>query len=75
MASPRLFGGGRTPDGLAALAAYTLLHDIDAHPEQPWGSWRAEWRYFLVAPAAHFKRPTVRAFVDWALEEARTAGA
>ena len=25
----------------------------------------------LVAPAAHFKRPVVRAFVDWALEEAR----
>ena len=34
-------------------------------------SWRAEWSYFLAAPAAHFKRPTVRAFVDWALEEAR----
>jgi hypothetical protein len=24
-----------------------------------------------VAPAAHFKRPVVRAFVDWALEEVR----
>jgi LysR family glycine cleavage system transcriptional activator len=132
VASPRLFGGRRTPDTLAALAAYPLLHDIDAHPEQHWMSWRswferanlesapaarglqftdsivllgaaaaglgvalgrsthvapmlargelirvtqeswvAEWRYFLVAPAAHFKRPVVRAFVDWALEEAR----
>jgi LysR family glycine cleavage system transcriptional activator len=132
VASPQLFGGGRTPDGLAALAAYPLLHDIDAHPEQRWMSWRAwferagldprqaagglqftdsivqlgaavaglgvalgrdthvapqlargqlirvtqeswlaEWSYFLVAPAAHFKRPAVRAFVDWAREEAR----
>ena len=35
-------------------------------------SWGAEWSYFVMAPAAHFKRPTVRAFVDWALEEART---
>jgi LysR family glycine cleavage system transcriptional activator len=136
VASPALFGGRRMPATLAALAEYPLLHDVDAHPEQPWmswrawferagldpapaarglqftdslvqlgaavaglgldvgqhrcricrssrgqlirvtqESWRAEWRYFLVAPAAHFKRPTVRAFVDWALEEARTAGA
>jgi len=132
VASPRLFGGGRTPDTLAALAAYPLLHDVDAHPEQPWMSWRgwferagldgaaatrgmqftdsvvlvgaavaglgvalgrgpqvapllargqlvrltqeswqAPWKYFLVAPAAHFRRPIVRAFVDWALQEAR----
>ena len=41
VASPSLFGGGRTPDTLAALAGYPLLHDIDAHPEQPWMSWRA----------------------------------
>src|SRR5262245_26701849 len=41
VASPRLFGGGRTPDTLAALAAYPLLHDVDAHPEQHWMSWRA----------------------------------
>jgi DNA-binding transcriptional LysR family regulator len=41
VASPALFGGGRTPDTVAALAAYPLLHDIDAHPEQPWMSWRA----------------------------------
>jgi len=134
VASPRLFGAGRTPDGLAAVAGYPLLHDIDAHPEQPWLSWRAwferarldpapaarglqftdsivllgaavaglgialgrgphvapqlargqlirvtqdswlaPWSYFLVAPADHFKRPAVRAFVDWALEEARGA--
>ena len=132
VASPQLFRGGRTPDGLAALAAYPLLHDIDAHPDQPWMSWRAwferagldpapaavglqftdsvvmlgaavaglgvalgrdthvapylergqlirvtqdswlaEWSYFLVAPPAHFKRPAVRAFVDWAVEESR----
>lgn len=131
VASPTLFGGGRTPDTLEALASYPLLHDIDAHPEQPWmswrawferagldagsaargmqftdsivltgaavaglgialgrgphvapllargqlvrvtqESWRAPWRYFLVAPQAHFRRPVVRAFVDWALAEA-----
>jgi LysR family glycine cleavage system transcriptional activator len=33
--------------------------------------WRAPWSYYLAAPAAHFNRPVVRAFVDWALEEAR----
>jgi LysR family glycine cleavage system transcriptional activator len=135
VASPRLFAGGRTPDTLAELGAYPLLHDIDAHPEQPWmswrawferagldgaaatrgmqftdsvvlvgaavaglgvalgrgphvapllargqlvrltqESWRAPWKYFLVAPAAHFRRPIARAFVDWATEEARADG-
>jgi DNA-binding transcriptional LysR family regulator len=34
-------------------------------------SWRAGWSYHLVAPGAHFARPVVRAFVDWALQEAR----
>lgn len=132
VASPRLFAGGRAPDTLATLAAYPLLHDIDAHPEQHWMSWRAwferagldaapttrgtqftdsivlasaavaglgialgrgphvapllargqlirltqetwraPWSYFLTAPAAHFRRPVVRAFVEWALAEAR----
>ena len=136
VASPALFGGGRTPDTLAALADYPLLHDVDAHPEQPWmswrgwferagldaapaargtqftdsvvligaavaglgvalgrgphvapllargqlvrvtqESWRAPWSYFLVAPPAHFRRPVVRAFVDWALAEARDEAA
>jgi LysR family glycine cleavage system transcriptional activator len=135
VASPRLFGGGRTPDTLASLAEYPLLHDVDAHPEQPWMSWRAwferagldsaaaargmqftdsivligaavaglgvalgrgphvapllangqlvrvtqeswtaSWSYFLVAPAAHFRRAVVRAFVAWALQEARADG-
>jgi len=132
VASPALFGGRRMPATLAALAEYPLLHDVDAHPEQPWmswrawferagldptravrgpqftdsvvligaavaglgvalgrgphvspllargqlvrvtrESWRAPWSYFLVAPPAHFRRPVVRAFVDWALAEAR----
>lgn len=132
VASPLLFGGGRTPETLAALADYPLLHDTDANPEQPWLGWRgwferagldtartargpqfsdsivlmgaavaglgvaigrgphveqllargqllrvtqenwiAPWKYFLMAPAAHFRRPVVRTFVDWALEEAR----
>jgi LysR family glycine cleavage system transcriptional activator len=38
-------------------------------------SWVSPWSYFLTAPPAHFKRPVVRTFVDWALEEARSAGA
>jgi LysR family glycine cleavage system transcriptional activator len=124
------------PDTVAALAGYPLLHDVDAHPEQPWmswrawleragvdpapaargmqftdsivligaavaglgvalgrgphvapllarghlvrvtqQSWRAPWSYFLVAPPAHFRRPVVRAFVDWALAEARDEAA
>jgi len=132
VASPRLFRGGRTPDSLGALRAYSLLHDVDAHPDQPWmswrawferaglepqaatrgmqftdsvvllgaaiaglgvalgrsthvapmlargqlirvtqESWRAGWSYCLVAPSTHFARPVVRAFVDWALQEAR----
>jgi len=136
VASPALFGRGRTPDTLAALAPYPLLHDVDAHPEQPWmswrawferagldtapagrgmqftdsivllgaavaglgvalgrgphvapllargqlvrvtqESWRAPWSYFLAAPPAHFRRPVVRAFVDWALAEARDEAA
>jgi len=37
-------------------------------------SWRAPWSYFLAAPPAHFRRPVVRAFVDWALAEARDDG-
>jgi hypothetical protein len=28
-----------------------------------------------VAPEAHFRRPVVRAFVDWALQEARDGNA
>ena len=35
-------------------------------------TWTAPWSYYLMAPAAHFRRPLVRTFVDWALEEART---
>jgi LysR family glycine cleavage system transcriptional activator len=34
-------------------------------------SWLSPWSYHLIAPPLHFKRPVVRAFVDWALEEAR----
>jgi LysR family glycine cleavage system transcriptional activator len=134
VASPQLFGGGRMPDTLAALAEYPLLHDTDAGPEQPWLGWRgwferaglsttavgrgpqfsdsivligaavaglgiaigraphvgpllargqlvrvtqetwmAPWSYFLTAPTAHFRRPIVRTFVDWAVEEARSS--
>jgi LysR family glycine cleavage system transcriptional activator len=38
-------------------------------------SWQSPWKYYLVAPTAHFRRPIVRAFVDWALEEARAESA
>jgi LysR family transcriptional regulator, glycine cleavage system transcriptional activator len=34
-------------------------------------SWISPWKYWLTAPTAHFRRPVVRTFVDWALEEAR----
>ena len=34
-------------------------------------SWMAPWSYYLTAPPAHFRRPLVRTFVDWALAEAR----
>ena len=40
VASPQLFGGGRVPGTLAALADYPLLHDTDAGTEQPWLGWR-----------------------------------
>jgi len=36
-------------------------------------SWVSPWSYYLVAPPAHFRRPVVRTFVDWALEEARAS--
>jgi LysR family glycine cleavage system transcriptional activator len=134
VASPQLFGSGRVPGTLAALADYPLLHDTDAGTEQPWLGWRgwferaglsaaavgrgpqfsdsivligaavaglgiavgrsphvapllargqlvrvtqetwmAPWSYYLMAPAAHFRRPIVRSFVDWAMEEARSS--
>ena len=38
-------------------------------------NWISPWSYFLMAPPAHFKRPVVRTFVDWALEEARSGTA
>jgi len=38
-------------------------------------NWISPWSYFLMAPPAHFKRPVVRTFVDWALEDARSGTA
>jgi LysR family glycine cleavage system transcriptional activator len=37
-------------------------------------SWHADWSYRLVAPAANFARPNVRAFVEWIAGEARVPG-
>lgn len=33
--------------------------------------WRADWAYYLVAPASNFSRPNVKVFTEWILEEAR----
>jgi LysR family transcriptional regulator, glycine cleavage system transcriptional activator len=133
VASPALVSAARLPLSVEQLAAWPLLHDVDA-PGQRWMSWRAwferaetdpssaarglrftdsivmvaaavaglgialgrgpqildlldrgqllrltreswqaDWAYHLVAPAAHFTRPNVRAFVDWALTAAAEA--
>jgi LysR family glycine cleavage system transcriptional activator len=55
---------GRRPHVAELLASGQLVRVTQ-------DSWRAPWSYYLAAPAAHFTRPVVRAFVDWALEEAR----
>lgn len=36
-------------------------------------SWIAPWSYYAVAPPAHFRRPAVKAFVEWLQEEAQQA--
>ncbi|HWM65832.1 MAG TPA: transcriptional regulator GcvA [Steroidobacteraceae bacterium] len=132
VASPTLIPPALIPMQVADLRTLPLLHDVDAHPNQPWlgwqgwferagvessaalrglkftdsivllgaavaglgvalgrspqiegllargqlvrltqDSWRAAWAYRLVAPAANFSRPNVRAFIDWIVEEAR----
>lgn len=135
VASPALLRGGGPPlQRFADLAQHQLLHDSDAHPSQPWMTWRnwflregldpaladrglsftdsnvlmaaaiagqgvalgraphlgeqlarghlvrlfdqswlAEWRYFIVAPAAQLQRPPVQALVSWLQEEAAGA--
>jgi LysR family glycine cleavage system transcriptional activator len=55
---------GRGPHVAPLLARGQLVR---VTPE----SWIAPWSYYLMAPPAHFRRPLVRAFIDWALEEAR----
>jgi LysR family transcriptional regulator, glycine cleavage system transcriptional activator len=35
-------------------------------------NWISPWSYYLMAPPAHFRRPVVRTFADWALEESRS---
>jgi len=59
---------GRSPHVGPLLARGQLVR---VTPE----SWMSPWSYFLVAPPAHFKRPVVRTFADWALEEARSSNA
>jgi LysR family glycine cleavage system transcriptional activator len=58
---------GRAPHVGPLLARGQLVRVTQEH-------WMAPWSYFLTAPAAHFRRPVVRTFVDWALEEARDSG-
>ena len=55
---------GRSPH-VAPLLARGLLVRVTQE------TWMAPWSYYLMAPAAHFRRPIVRTFVDWAMEEAR----
>jgi LysR family glycine cleavage system transcriptional activator len=132
--SPALAHGPRPLRRFADLAGAPLLHDIDAHPAQPWmswtawfarerlpaaeaqrglffndalvllaaaidgqgvalgrephlgehlargrlvrpfdRSWRSEWSYWVVGPPAQFRRPPVRAFVDWLLAQGSDA--
>lgn len=56
---------GRGPHVAPLLARGQLVR---VTPE----SWTAPWSYYLMAPGAHFRRPLVRTFIDWALEESRT---
>ena len=58
---------GRAPHVMPLLARGQLVRVTQE-------SWIAPWSYYLMAPAAHFRRPIVRSFVDWALEESRSAG-
>jgi LysR family glycine cleavage system transcriptional activator len=55
---------GRSPQVADLLARGQLLRLTRE-------SWMAEWAYHLVAPPAHFARPTVRAFIEWVTAEAR----
>src|SRR6266702_2153640 len=41
VASPSLVSTSRIPMQVADLRTLPLLHDVDAHPGQPWLSWRA----------------------------------
>src|SRR3954469_24890149 len=58
---------GRAPHVGPLLARGQLVRVTQA-------TWLLPWSYFLMAPPTHFKRPVVRTFVDWALEEARASG-
>ena len=62
VASPQLFGGGRMPDTLAALADYPLLHDTDAGPEQPWLGWRGWFERAGLSTAGGRARTAVQRF-------------
>lgn len=53
---------GRAPHLGEHLAKGRLVRLLDE-------SWTAEWRYWVVAPAAQFRRPLVQAFVDWLQSE------
>lgn len=132
VASPALLHGAQPLSRFEDLVRHQLLHDMDAHPDQPWmswprwfereglppqaaarglfftdsnvlvaaavagqgvalgraphlgehlakgrlvrlfeQSWMSDWRYYVVGPAAQFKRPLVKMLVEWLLEEAR----
>jgi len=56
---------GRSPHVAPLLARGQLVRVTQE-------TWMAPWSYYLVAPPAHFRRPIVRSFVDWAMEESRS---
>ena len=56
---------GRSPHVAPLLARGQLVRVTQE-------TWMAPWSYYLMAPAAHFRRPIVRTFVDWAMEESRS---
>jgi len=72
VASPSLISAALVPMQVADLRALPLLHDVDAHPRQPWLSWQAWFERAVVeSPGA----PRGLQFTDSiVLAEAAVAG-
>jgi LysR family transcriptional regulator, glycine cleavage system transcriptional activator len=52
VASPTLVSPVRVPMQVADLRTLPLLHDVDAHPQQPWMSWQGWFERAGVEPGA-----------------------